>query len=151
MPQPTVVVADINCDTIEDLHLEALYAFFCHSVTADEAGEILNGKRVPIEDDEESKDKHAHEESQAKTVLQAKLEAVKDRAMSAVGRARAAQNRLRHAMKQKCLPQSVSQSGSPVAAMAILPIVLPIVMRIYISLYGSLEMRMLVKDSKWET
>ena len=116
MPQPTVVVADINCDTIEDLHLEALYAFFCHSVTADEAGEILNGKRVPIEDDEESKDKHAHEESQAKTVLQAKLEAVKDRAMSAVGRARAAQNRLRHAMKQKCLPQSVSQSGSPVAA-----------------------------------
>jgi magnesium-transporting ATPase (P-type) len=38
-----------------------------------------------------------------------------------------------------------------VAAMAILPIVLPIVMRIYISLYGSLEMRMLVKDSKWET
>ena len=40
--------------------------------------------------------------------------------------------------------------GGIVAAMAILPIVLPFIMRIYISLYGSLEMRMLVKDSKWE-
>ena len=115
MPQPTVVVAEINCDTIEDLHLEALYAFFCHSVTVDEAGEILNGKRAPIEDDE-GKDKHAHEESQEKTVLQAKLEAVKDRAMSAVARARAAQNRLRHALKQKCMPQSLSQPSTPVAA-----------------------------------
>ena len=40
--------------------------------------------------------------------------------------------------------------GGIVAVMAILPIALPLVMRAYIQMYGSLEMRMLVKDSKWD-
>lgn len=40
--------------------------------------------------------------------------------------------------------------GFIVAAMSIVPIALPIFIRIYMQFFGSLEMRMMVKDSAFE-
>jgi hypothetical protein len=48
VPQPTVDFSKLNVDTIEDLHLEALYAYFLHDASKDEAAEILAGTRPPI-------------------------------------------------------------------------------------------------------
>ncbi len=36
-----------------------------------------------------------------------------------------------------------------VGAMMLIPIVLPLLLRAYVSLFGSLEMRMIFKDSEW--
>ena len=47
VPQPPGA-ADLTVDSITDLHLEALYAFFLHDVTAEEAGNILSGAAPPF-------------------------------------------------------------------------------------------------------
>ena len=40
--------------------------------------------------------------------------------------------------------------GGLVALLSIVPIALPIIIRVYMYFFGSLEMRMMVKDSQWE-
>jgi hypothetical protein len=108
VPQPSVKVSDINCDTIDDLHLESLFAFFCRDASVEEAAEILNGSRPPIT---EAAHTDAKGQPQEQTVLQAKVDAVKEKLMSAAARARSAQHRLRASLEQKCKPRRLSQPG----------------------------------------
>ena len=122
--QPSLTVADINCDTIEDRHLESLYAFFCCDRSAEEAAEILNGSRAPIDPEAEAR-KHEEEEAsqhpdpKTMTKLEVKLEAVKERARTAAQSARAAQHRLRKSLEQRCLPRRISEPGTPVTPVVV--------------------------------
>jgi hypothetical protein len=47
MAQPAIDMAKLNVDSISELHLEALFAFFVHDASADEAAEILSGAKEP--------------------------------------------------------------------------------------------------------
>ncbi len=46
--------------------------------------------------------------------------------------------------------QNASFFGGLVALLSIIPIALPIVIRVYMHFFGSLEMRMMVKDTQWD-
>ncbi len=48
MPQPDIDFRKLTIDSISDAHLEALYAFFCHDASTEEAAEILAGARPAV-------------------------------------------------------------------------------------------------------
>ena len=48
VPQPDVDVSKLNIDNISDDHLESLYAFCVRGSSAEEAGDILAGRRAPL-------------------------------------------------------------------------------------------------------
>ena len=48
VPQPDVDVRELTVDSISIEHLESLYAFFVHSRSAEEAGDILLGRAPPV-------------------------------------------------------------------------------------------------------
>ena len=48
VPQPDVDVRELTVDSISIEHLEALYAFFVHGKSAEEAGDILAGRAPPV-------------------------------------------------------------------------------------------------------
>jgi hypothetical protein len=71
MAQPAINMAKLNVDTISELHLEALFAFFVHDASAADAADILSGAAPPAKDAAFTKKPGDEEEQPAGVVARA--------------------------------------------------------------------------------
>ena len=118
MPQPPELdVRTLRQDTITDAHLEALYAFFCHGMSAEEAGEILTGNRAPVDLEASKKEQAAKEAAAAKheTVFQQRMSALEGKLKHFAERAHQS---MTGSMRSVSSRLSIGSAAESVAAMS---------------------------------
>ena len=93
MPQPDVDVRDLTVDNIAAEHLEALYAFFVHGKSAEEAADILAGRAPPVVRGAEDGSDAAKDGQQHLSLIQRARAAVTARVAAAKAAATAALKR----------------------------------------------------------
>jgi hypothetical protein len=89
MAQPAIDMSKLNVDTISELHLEALFAFFVSDASADEAADILSGAAPPAKDAAFIKKGNDDDEQPANPVARARAR-IADALTSVAARATAA-------------------------------------------------------------